>query len=84
VGEKDLITEEYCNKSHKVLTDKISFIDHILNGNGNLEEGLRYKTQILWVDYQLRKKTTMGWIDWAYRAVLGVIVSYIALRLGLK
>lgn len=85
VGDKDLITEEFCERKHHEIIKKILEIDNALNGTGNsIEEGLRYRVQILWLDYQLRRKTTMGWIDWAYRAVLGVIVGYIAVRLGLQ
>ena len=78
MGDKDIVTEDYCEKKHRIILEKIVNIDKLFNGDKDIEEGIRYKTQILWSDYQQRKKTTMGWLDWLYRTVIGIMLTWIS------
>jgi hypothetical protein len=78
VGDKDLVNEEFCNKKHETILKKVADIDKSLNGDGNIEDGLRYQTKILWLDYVQRKKTTMGWMDWLYRTIIGGMLVWVS------
>jgi hypothetical protein len=79
VGDKDLVDEEFCTRRHQEILKKLLLHDIYLNGGeSDLEGGIRYKTQILWGDYLHRKKTSMGWMDWIYRAVIGMMLTWIS------
>jgi hypothetical protein len=78
VGDKDPITKEFCDKRCVDIDDKITKIDKLFNGNGNIEDGIRYQIKILWLDYMQRKKTTMGWMDWMYRTIIGGMLIWVS------
>jgi len=88
----DPVSEDECQRKHekvfdkiieseKKLSEKIAIHEKYLNGEKDIEEGLRYRNQILWLDYQLRRKTTMGWIDWLYRGVMGIGMAWVSYKL---
>lgn len=59
-------------------------ITKILDGeHQDMQSGMRYQVLTMWGDYLIRKKTSMGFLDWVYRAVIGVVVSWIAFKIGM-
>jgi len=64
--------------SLETLEVKMEEIKKILLGNGSI--GLCAKVQMLWEG----KKTRMGLVDWIYRLIIGIGITYIAVKAGLK
>lgn len=50
----------------------------LLKGNGRL--GFFAKVQIMWEG----KKTRMGLLDWCFRVTIMIVVSFIAVKVGMK
>lgn len=65
------------------LDNHICKLQKTLDGNGNTEDGLIFRVQTMWNDYLLRKRTSMGYIDWAYRCFIGILITYVAIKLGI-
>jgi len=57
---------------------KIDDVRKILLGNGKI--GLCAKVQMLWEG----KKTRMGLLDWAFRISILIIISFVAVKVGIK
>lgn len=79
----DPVDRDFCDSAHKRTDEKIDRIFYVLEGNGDIRKGLRYQVQTMWEDYLTRKRTTMGWVDWIYRSAIGILLVYIAAKLGL-
>ena len=60
------------------LEKKIDDIRIILLGNGRI--GLVAKVQLLWEN----KKTRMGLLDWCFRIIILTVISFVAVKVGLK
>lgn len=76
-----------CQKRDADIDKIVKILDrmtNILDGEQqNMQSGIRYQVLTMWDDYLKRRKTSMGILDWVYRAVIGVVVSWIAYRIGM-
>jgi len=83
------VTELMCQERHSHTEGLISdlrkdvvIMGHIMHGNGKL--GMAGKVETLWTRHELMQRTTMGWVDWLFRFVVGALLSYIAVKVGLR
>ncbi|NCD17745.1 MAG: hypothetical protein EOL91_10650 [Actinobacteria bacterium] len=88
---EESVSKEYCIRECKKRDEEIDKIinaldriSRIMDGEQqDLQKGMRYQVLTMWGDYLTRKKTSMGFLDWLYRAVIGVVVSWIAFKIGM-
>lgn len=94
------VTEEMCKERHKNVEEKITTMkdeltekvdeikDEVLKirilWSGNGHPGAGYKIDTMWECYNDTRKSTQGLVDWTFRAIITVLVTYIAIRVGLK
>jgi hypothetical protein len=83
------VIEEMCQERHKNLTKEVNNIQDnvmkiLLLWNGNGKPGVGYKVDTMWEYYCNNKRSTQGIIDWAFRAVITILITYIAVRMGLQ
>ena len=57
-------------------------IQKLLMGNGRIGVAEMARRSFEWMQHQ--SKTKNGLLDWTFRVVLGVLISYIAIQVGLK
>ena len=96
----ECVTEKMCAERHKNLTQNTAKANEELNKKvdeirdevlkirllwmGNGKPGAGHKIETMWTHYSEKQKSTQGLIDWAFRAVITVLVSYIAIKIGIK
>ena len=64
--------------SIETLERKVDKMFVVINGNGKI--GLGAKVQIMWEG----RKTRNGLYDWAFRVLIMIVVSFIAVKVGLR
>ena len=85
----DCMTEKMCEEKHTNLAKQVDRIGDDVNKililwNGNGDTGAGYKVNTMWSKHKITQKSNQGLMDWFFRAVLMILVTYIAIRLGLK
>jgi len=83
------VTEEMCQERHQNLTNTVNEIKDdvhkiLILWNGNGKTGAGYKIETMWQNYTERRKSSQGLIDWAFRAIITILVTFIAIKVGLK
>lgn len=64
--------------SLETLETKIDKLTKIIDGNGKL--GLFAKVHIMWCE----RKSKNGLLDWAFRILIMTVISYIAVKVGIR
>jgi len=57
---------------------------HILAWETNGKIGYKDKINRMWEEHQTKKTSSQGLVDWAFRAIITILVGYVALKIGLK
>ncbi len=65
----------------EIKTD-VKDIKKILNGNGQIGVVAKVEYHELWIQRQKSKRDSI--VNFVYRAVIAVVVGYIAIKVGLK
>jgi hypothetical protein len=83
------VNEEACRERHKNLETTVSEIkDEVMKirilWSGNGKPGAGFKIQTMWDCFIERRQSTQGLVDWMFRAVITVLVTFIAVKVGLK
>jgi len=66
----------------KEIKDKLNHIEKLLMGNGKV--GVAEMARRAFEYCQWHKTTKNGLLDWVFRSVIVIIVSFIAIKVGLK
>lgn len=81
--------QQLCEEKHKGIdarldTHDTKFANHDLILHGNGKDGIIAKVNRMYEWYQHTTKTHAGWADWAFRICLSLVLTYIAVKVGLK
>ena len=78
-----------CDERHKNIDetfvrafDKMSILEKVVYGNG--KDGLSGKVATLYAWYQKQTATQAGLLDWAFRVLIMIVLTFIAVKVGLK
>ena len=69
--------EELCE-----IKEKLSSIERLLKGNGKI--GIAEMARRAFEHCEFLKSSKNGLLDWGFRAVITIILGYIALKVGLR
>lgn len=64
--------------SLETLETKVDKLCVLINGNGKI--GLGAKVHLLWES----RKSKNGLVDWAFRVLIMTVISFIAVKVGIK
>lgn len=89
MGENDPVTEKACDKRHRSVIKELQDVSKEIKSfvkmwNGNGTPGVGFQHQTMWEHYQRMKKSTQGFVDWLFRAVVMILLTFVAVKLGLK
>lgn len=73
---------QLCDRLHEKLDEDVEALKKTVNGNG--KTGVAAKVDTLWKWYEAQNKTRAGLLDWAFRAIITIGITYIAVKVGLK
>jgi hypothetical protein len=71
-----------CEKTFNSLDTKLASIEKLLRGNGTV--GVAEMARRAFEHCQYLKSSKNGLLDWAFRVVILTLISFIAVKLGLK
>jgi len=83
------VTERMCKERYNHLAQniedlKVEVIKLRLLWQGNGKVGAGHKVNTMWDAFEVRRQSSQGMLDWIFRAVVMILITYIAVKLGLK
>ena len=83
------VSEKMCKERVANLTDKVDEIkDEVMKirilWTGNGKVGVGHKVFTMWEHYKTKTKSTQGLVDWGFRVCITILLTFIAVKVGLK